>query len=70
MENQLNAPRTHRGHDTTASSPLKSEEMLGMYHKMVAKLLGRRDVDCDVIGSIGRSIGQVNSDSVELDHIS
>lgn len=59
----------HRGHATTIPRFFESREMLGTYHKVLAKLLGRRDVDCDVVRRIGRSIGQVNSNRVELGHI-
>lgn len=49
--------------------PFKSGEMLGMHHKAMAKLVGGRDVDCDVVRRIGSGIGQVNSNGVELGHI-
>lgn len=46
----------------------ESRKMLIINHKALAKLLGRRDVDCDIVRRIGCGIGQVNSNGVELDH--
>lgn len=49
--------------------PFEFRKMLIVNHKALAKLLGRRDVDCDIVCRIGCGIGQVNSDGVELGHI-
>lgn len=48
--------------------PFESRKMLIVNHKALAKLLGRRDVDCDVVCRIRCGIGQVNSNGVELGH--
>lgn len=69
MENQLNGSKTHESQITTLPKSFGSKGMLGMDHKALAKLVGRWDVDCDIVRRIGRGIGQVNSNGVELGHI-
>lgn len=69
MENQPNGSITkHKSDTATGSRSVESRKMLIMNHKALAELLGRRDVDCDIVRRIGCGIGQVNSNGVELSH--
>lgn len=70
MENQLNGSITkHGSHFAMGPRSFESKKMLIVNHKALAKLLGRRDVDCDIVCRIGCGIGQVNSNGVKLGHI-